>query len=159
MKADRPEASPDGAGDTEALRARVHAELVFFEGAVDRARLWQRVWDQSPPEAREGLLTEQSRLLGEVLERDRTLQDIYRTWQGWRVSMGPEDQARVEAEVRRLDRAMRSLLEIQKAGLEATQAIRRELLREIGDVRTAQELLSNLGDSDRSEPRCIDRKL
>lgn len=144
---------------TSNLRAKIQTELAFFEGAAERARSWRKAWEASPPADRENLIPEQAELLQEVLERDEFLRQIYQIWQSYETSFREEDRSRVQEEVERLDQVMRSLLQIEKQNLQIADQMRRELIREISDLRAARQAHAAYQVPDGSPPRCVDRDL
>jgi len=142
------------------LRTIIQAELGFFQDAVKRARAWRKAWRNSAAAAREALISEQARLLAEILARDESLRRIHASWGLCSRELANRERAGIRSAARRLDRTMRSLLAIEKENLEAAEGMRRDVLRDLGEVRSARRVLSVYrGPDDPVGPHCVDRKL
>lgn len=145
--------------DGGAVCARMEAEVLFFEGAVDRARRWQRTWNSAGMDAREDLLAEHARLIAELLGREETLDGIRDAWAGSDVSWDGDSRNRARSLAGRLDTAMRNLLDAEKENIEATGHARDEILRRILEVRKESDLHRVYAAPSDTGPACVDRKL
>lgn len=149
-----------GSGDrSTGLKAKIQAELAFFEGATQQARAWRKEWRVSAPEERPNLVSKQSELIEEILRRDESLAQIHRLWREQEGSLGRADRDQIQDAVRHLDHAMRALIQIEKRNLEITDQSRRALIQEISDLRTAREAHMAYLLPSGSPPHCVDRKL